>query len=75
MHKIKCIDDIESLRNDLVLSKEMLEELEKDLHDKEVTCSFEKRGWMVLRIWECELKKKNLQVTVEKLINALTISN
>lgn len=44
-------------------------------HDKEVACSFEKRGWAVLRIWECELKKKNLQVTVEKLINALTISN
>ena len=28
-------------------------------HDKEVTESFEKRGWTVIRIWECELKKKN----------------
>lgn len=28
-------------------------------HDKEVTELFEKRGWTVIRFWECELKKKN----------------
>ena len=28
-------------------------------HDKEVTELFEKRGWTVIRIWECELKKGN----------------
>lgn len=28
-------------------------------HDKEVTALFEQRGWTVIRIWECELKKKN----------------
>jgi G:T-mismatch repair DNA endonuclease (very short patch repair protein) len=28
-------------------------------HDREVTAMFESRGWTVLRIWECELKKKN----------------
>lgn len=27
--------------------------------DCEVTALFEARGWTVLRIWECELKKKN----------------
>lgn len=27
--------------------------------DKEVTAMFERRGWKVIRIWECELKKKN----------------
>jgi len=27
--------------------------------DKAVTEKFEKRGWVVLRIWECELKRKN----------------
>lgn len=26
--------------------------------DKEITALFEARGWIVLRIWECELKKK-----------------
>lgn len=36
-------------------------------HDKKVTASFEKRGWKVLRIWECELKKKNIQTLNEKL--------
>ncbi len=25
-------------------------------HDKEITRYFENRGWMVIRIWECELK-------------------
>ena len=28
-------------------------------HDKEITALFELRGWTVIRIWECELKKKN----------------
>ena len=28
-------------------------------HDKEITALFESRGWTVIRIWECELKKKN----------------
>ena len=28
--------------------------------DKVVTKNFVNRGWTVLRIWECELKKKNL---------------
>lgn len=28
-------------------------------HDREVTAIFEARGWTVIRIWECELKKKN----------------
>jgi DNA mismatch endonuclease (patch repair protein) len=29
------------------------------IRDKAVTAYFEKRGWVVVRIWECELKKKN----------------
>lgn len=28
-------------------------------HDQEITAMFEARGWTVLRIWECELKKTN----------------
>lgn len=28
-------------------------------HDRAVTAMVESRGWTVLRIWECELKKKN----------------
>lgn len=40
-------------------------------HDKEVTALFESRGWTVLRIWECELKKKNEPVLAEKLLKAL----
>lgn len=40
-------------------------------HDKEVTAMFEARGWMVLRIWECELKKKNEQQLISKIRTVL----
>ena len=36
-------------------------------HDREVTALFEKRGWTVLRIWECELKKANREKLIERL--------
>lgn len=36
-------------------------------HDKIVTEMFEKRGWTVIRIWECELKTKNRNALLVKL--------
>ena len=36
-------------------------------HDREVTALFEHRGWTVIRIWECELMKKNLPLLDKKL--------
>ena len=36
-------------------------------HDKEITALFEQRGWTVLRIWECELKRKNREELLDKL--------
>ena len=36
-------------------------------HDKEITALFENRGWTVIRIWECELKKKNFENLKEKI--------
>lgn len=36
-------------------------------HDKEVTTLFEQRGWTVIRIWECELNRKNRSALMEKL--------
>jgi DNA mismatch endonuclease (patch repair protein) len=35
--------------------------------DAEVTAMFEVRGWRVLRIWECELRKKNEATTLKRL--------
>ncbi|KGP75149.1 DNA mismatch repair protein Vsr [Desulfosporosinus sp. Tol-M] len=35
--------------------------------DKTITMIFENRGWTVLRIWECELKKKNRAALIKKL--------
>jgi DNA mismatch endonuclease (patch repair protein) len=35
--------------------------------DKAVTDVLEKRGWTVMRIWECELKKKNMPDLLGKL--------
>ncbi len=39
-------------------------------HDKEITELFQSRGWYVLRIWECELKKKNREILLNKLEEA-----
>lgn len=36
-------------------------------HDKEITELFEKRGWRGIRIWECELKKKNRDLLMDKI--------
>ncbi len=36
-------------------------------HDKEVTAMFENRGWTVIRIWECELRKKNRENLLDKI--------
>ncbi|MBR4761557.1 MAG: DNA mismatch endonuclease Vsr [Clostridia bacterium] len=41
------------------------------LHDKEITELFEARGWTVIRIWECELKKAILPETMNRIINEL----
>ena len=35
--------------------------------DKEITARFEKRGWTVIRIWECELTKKFFEETSRRL--------
>ena len=35
-------------------------------YDKEITALFEHRGWMVIRIWECELKNKNISILLKK---------
>ena len=40
-------------------------------HDSEITKKFQIRGWTVLRIWECELKKKNLGSVVNKIQDGL----
>ena len=37
------------------------------MHDQEITAIFENRGWTVIRIWECELKKNNRNALMEKL--------
>ena len=39
--------------------------------DIATTEMFEKRDWTVLRIWECELKKKNRSMLLEKMSNLL----
>ena len=44
-------------------------------HDKDVTAMFEARGWKVLRIWECELKKRNETILDEKIQSILSRSS
>ena len=41
-------------------------------HDIEVTGMFVSRGWTVLRIWECELKKGNRESILSRICITLT---
>ena len=36
-------------------------------HDLLVTEALRKKKWTVIRIWECELKKKNREILLEKI--------
>lgn len=48
--------------------------IEKNIErDKVITQMFADRGWTVLRIWECELKKKSRKALIDKLDQALDI--
>jgi len=48
--------------------------LERNIqHDKYISELFEKRGWTVLRIWECELKRKNQANTISRIKSALHV--
>ncbi len=38
------------------------------IHDQDITKRFENRGWTVIRIWECELKKANREVLMKKIL-------
>lgn len=37
------------------------------MNDEQITLLFRNRGWIVIRIWECELKKKNREMLMQKL--------
>ncbi len=41
-------------------------------HDKIITELFTKRGWTVIRIWECELKKSTEEDACNRIIQALS---
>lgn len=43
--------------------------------DIEVTLYLTKIGWRVIRIWECDLKNKNLLILLEKLHSLLELTN
>lgn len=40
-------------------------------HDEMVTRTLESKNWTVIRIWECELKKKNREVLLFKISSLL----
>jgi DNA mismatch endonuclease (patch repair protein) len=40
-------------------------------HDRAVTSDIKNRGWIVIRIWECELMKKNKNKLIKKLSKLL----
>ena len=40
-------------------------------HDKTINALFESRGWIVIRIWECQLTKKNTNKIISKIEDIL----
>lgn len=36
--------------------------------DEQITAYFTDRGWKVIRIWECELQKKNHNILINKIL-------
>lgn len=44
-------------------------------HDKLISELFKRRGWQVVRIWECELRKKNRKLLIEQLNKVLNGEN
>ncbi|MDR3627170.1 MAG: DNA mismatch endonuclease Vsr [Ignavibacteriaceae bacterium] len=43
--------------------------------DRQIIAELKNNGWVVLILWECELKKKNREFTLNKLYNRLTFNN
>ena len=41
--------------------------------DKDITKLFTDRGWTVIRIWECEFKKKNIEILKYKLRHLMNL--
>ena len=41
-------------------------------HDQEITELFQKRGWTVVRIWECELKRNNYENALRRITDHLS---
>lgn len=41
--------------------------------DKENIAALQEKGWKVLTVWECETKKKNIDMLVEKLTSFLVV--
>jgi len=39
--------------------------------DVAITAAFETRGWTVLRIWECELKRDKVEATMKRINDAI----
>ena len=44
-------------------------------HDAAVNTTFINRGWHVIRVWECELMKKNRSILESKLVNLKKLHN
>ena len=53
-----------------------MKKLEKNIkHDVEITALFEARGWVVIRIWECELKKHELTKQIKTYLDIIPESD
>ena len=44
-------------------------------HDNSISELFKRRGWQVVRIWECEFRKKNRKSLIERLNKVLNVES
>lgn len=62
-HRHTCRQSIPQTNTDYWISK-----IRKNIkHDKEITQYLTNKNWNAIRIWECELKKKNRSTLIEKI--------
>ena len=43
---------------------------------KDAICDhLKKKGWHIITVWECELKKKNRELRLERLLSEITLED
>ena len=67
-HKHDCPRFVWPSSNEEYWRPKLLRNVERDI---QVQSSLKEQGWNVLVIWECQLKKKEFQATMDRVVNEI----